>query len=691
MITGIGTDLVEIARVQKAIGRSSFLEKVYTEKERELIAERAARAATNFAAKEAVAKAFGCGFAGIAPIEIEVLRESSGMPYVVLHGRAKAKAEVLGITGIQISLTDTKEYAQAYVILEREEGTDTFDEEVIPGNGIYLDGNNGSVASVGLPVLDAAGMKEADRLTIEEIGIPSLVLMERAALAVAERVKAYAVKESRIGVLCGTGNNGGDGVAVARLLTEEGYNATVLLKDAAVYGTEATGAENPALRPAQVQTKSGTAEFLQQMKIATACGVPVCEPWETKGYDIIVDALFGIGLSKPVEGEYASLLEQINRESHIIIAADIASGVSASDGTVGGAALRANETVTFGTAKWGHLLYPGKEYTGKLTIADIGFPKETLMAQKQGVWFSSGGIERLLPVRPAYSNKGTFGKVAVIAGSKNMAGAAYFAACAAYRMGVGLVKVVTPECNREILQTLLPEAMLVTYTRAEELSTVVEDAVGFADAIVIGPGLGQSIEAEALVSLIRDALCKREDAPVSVWDADALNLLAKKMDDEELWGESERLAFVDGYLPENAVLTPHPGELSRLLRVPVKGLTGRFSETAKRIAADSSLTYVLKDAVTLTIRNTECVVNTTGNNGMATGGSGDILCGVIAALLASGKDSFTAAAVGAWLHGAAGDAARKQVGAAPMLARDLLHAIGGLFEEKEKEVKPDGV
>ena len=690
MITGIGTDLVEIARVQKAIGRSSFLEKVYTEKERELIAVRGVRAATHFAAKEAVAKAFGCGFAGVAPKEIEILRQSSGMPYVVLHGRAKEKAETLGITTISLSLTDTKGFAQAYVICEGEESSGTVDVALRKGCSKTLSGRCLSIEEAGLPVLDAAGMKEADRITIEEVGIPSLVLMERAALAVAERVKAYAEKSTRIGVLCGTGNNGGDGVAVARLLKEEGYEATILLKDAALYGAEEPAEGTPGLeRPKQV---AGTPEFLQQMKIATACGVPVCEPWETKSYEIIVDALFGIGLSKPVEGRYATLLEQINKEPHIVIAVDIVSGISASDGSVCGTALHADETVTFGAAKWGHLLYPGKEYTGKLTVADIGFPKEVLVAQRQGVRLTPEAVAALLPARPEYSNKGTFGKVAVIAGSKNMAGAAYFAACAAYRTGVGLVKVVTPECNREILQTLLPEAMLTTYTGKEDLPEAVSEAVGFADAVIIGPGLGQSDAAESLVSLVREALHEKTDAPATVWDADALNLLAKRMEKEGCVSMEKRLEYLDAYLPGRAVLTPHPGELSRLLGIPVSEITGSFLKTAKDIAAGGKSVYVLKDAVTLTINKTECVVNTNGNNGMATGGSGDVLTGIIGALLAGGLDGFTAAAVGVWLHGAAGDEAGKCVGAAPMIARDILQAIGALFEEKEKEeVKHDGV
>ncbi len=671
MITGIGTDLVEIARVQKAIGRSAFLEKVYTKKERELIAARSVRAAGNFAAKEAVAKALGCGFAGIAPAEIEVLREPSGMPYVVLHGKAKEKAEAQGVTQIRVSITDTAKYAQAYVVCEGVQEASC----AVEGRRNTTENENGRrtvLREAARPVLDAAGMKEVDRYTIEGIGIPSLVLMERAALAVTECVKEYATKQSRIGVLCGTGNNGGDGVAVARLLTEAGYEATVLVKNA---------------------DESGTPEFLQQIKIAKAYRVPIREPWETKEYDIIVDALFGIGLSKPVEGEYAALLEQINKEEHIVIAVDIASGVSASDGTVTGAALYADETVTFGAAKRGHLLYPGKEYTGKLTVADIGFPKDVLQAKRQGLCLGQKEAEALLPVRPAYSNKGTFGKVAVIAGSKNMAGAAYFAACAAYRTGVGLVKVVTPECNREILQTLLPEAMVTTYSEKEELPEVVEETVRFADAVVIGPGLGKSEEAKLLVSLVRDALAEsKEKAPVSVWDADALNIIAERIQQDGAVSVAERLDALEAWLPKKSVITPHPGELSRLLGRSVAELTSNFMMTANDFTSEKDVTYVLKDAVTLTINNGDICFNTTGNHGMATGGSGDVLCGIIAALAAEGTDAYTAAAVGVWMHGAAGDMACRRMGAAPMIARDLLQAIGALFEEKRKEEgNDDGV
>lgn len=678
MITGIGTDLVEIARVQKAIGRSAFLERVYTEKERELIAIRSVRAAGNFAAKEAVAKALGCGFAGIKPVEIEVLRESSGLPYVVLHGVAAKKAEEQGITTIRISITDTAEYAQSYAICEREKPEDKKETEQPTRTSRKKQGEEKTVTEVRFPVLDAAGMKAVDRKTIEDIGIPSLVLMERAALSVVECVKEYAMKESRIGVLCGTGNNGGDGVAVARLLVADGFDVTVLIKDAPVYreaenGQEATGAGKEF---------RGTPEFLQQIKIAKACKVPFCEPENTEGYDILVDALFGIGLSKPVEGAYAALLERINAEAHTVIAVDIASGISASTGAVCGVALRADETVTFGAAKCGQLLYPGKDYTGKLRVAEIGFPKELLWEQKQGVWFAAEGMDAIVPKRPAYSNKGTFGKVTVIAGSKDMAGAAYFAACAAYRTGAGLVKIVTPEVNRGILQTMLPEAMLVTYTDKEEVRTILEEAVAFADALVIGPGLSQTEQAEELVGTVRDILReKKEAAPPSVWDADALNLIAKKMQEDKIQTIEERKTFLETWLPNHAVLTPHPGELSRLLGKPVTELTGSFVAVAKELSFESKLTFVLKDAVTLVANKADCFFNTTGNNGMATGGSGDTLCGVIAALLAGGMDCFSAAAAGVWLHGAAGDAATKEKGAASVIARDIVQAIGDIVFE----------
>ncbi len=668
MITGIGTDLVEIARVQKAIGRSAFLKKVYTEREQELIAARAVRSAGNFAAKEAVVKALGCGFSGVSPIEIEVLRDVSGMPYVILHGRAKQKAADMGIVRVHVSITDTEQYAQAYAICETEEKR--YGNSMSSGQEHPVSFCRSESEDYRLPVFDAKGIKEADRITIEEMGIPSLVLMERAALAVTERIETYASQQTCIGVLCGTGNNGGDGIAVARMLKEAGYDATVLLK----------GAGNP-----EKAFIHATKEFLQQLNIAKAVGVPVQEPEETAGYEIIVDALFGVGLARPVEGDYAALLERLNKESHIVIAVDIPSGVNASTGKTEGVALVADETITFGGVKCGHMLYPGKEYCGRVTVADIGFTKRVLEEQCLGVWYCPEEIEPLLPKRPANANKGTFGKVAVIAGKKNMAGAAYFSAAAAYRTGAGLVKVITPDCNREIIQTLLPEAMLFTYEATEEIENSIEAALEFADACVIGPGLGTDAVAEQMVFTFCDALKKREKASVTVWDADALNVLAEWMNREGLVSLEERCAYLEQLLPAGAVLTPHPGEAARLFGGSIGEITGDFPGTAKRIGACCKFTVALKDAVTLVVSGTELFFNTTGNNGMSTGGSGDVLTGMIAALAAAGMESFEAASAGVWLHGAAGDLATKKQGAVSVIARDLLFAIGELFAEKGDE------
>lgn len=672
MITGIGTDLVEIARVQKAIGRSAFLRKVYTEREQELIAKRSVRSAGNFAAKEAVAKALGCGFSGIRPIEIEVLRDVTGMPYVVLHGRAKQKAAQKGITRVHISITDTEQYAQAYAICETEENR--------YGSPVPL-GREHSVSfcclereEYRLPVFDAKGIREVDRITIEEMGIPSVVLMERAALAVTECVEKYVLPQGSIAVLCGTGNNGGDGLAVARMLKEAGYDVTVLIK----------GASNP-----EKAFLHATEEFLQQLTIAKAVGVPVQEPEKTVQYEVIVDALFGVGLTRPIEGDYAILLERLNKESHIVVAVDIPSGVNASTGKVEGVALAADETVTFGGVKCGHMLYPGKEYCGRVTVADIGFSKRVLQEQCAGVWYCPERIEELLPKRPAASNKGTFGKIAVIAGKKNMAGAAYFSAAAAYRTGAGLVKVITPECNREILQNLLPEAMLSTYESTDNIENIMEETLDFADAFVIGPGLGTEGPAERVVFAFCDALKHRGDVPVTVWDADALNILAARMNGEGLESLEERCAYLEQLLPDQAVLTPHPGEAARLFGCGVGELTEDFPETAKKIGACSKITVVLKDAVTLVVAGEKLFMNSTGNNGMSTGGSGDVLTGMIAALAAAGLESFEAASAGVWLHGAAGDAASMKQGAVSVIARDLLFAIGELFAEKGEEKEND--
>lgn len=670
MVTGIGTDLVETERVQKAIESTAFLKKVFTEKEQELIAKRPQTAAGNFAVKEAVCKAFQTGFFGIAPRDIEVLRDEKGAPYVNLYNKALQTAQKLGVARVSVSITNTKEYAQATAVCESTEtkrpaGLFSMRDGVCKATSEgRLQTESGELC---LPILSAAAMKDLDRVTMEEYGISSAVLMERAALGVTGAVTKYDTGEKPIGILCGTGNNGGDGLVVARQLWEEKYNVKVLF-----------------LHPEEVLAadfSKGSKEFRDRLTTVKKCGIPVGSFSESPECGLLVDAVFGIGLDRDITGEYKEAFDRMNEEKHIVVAVDMPSGVNADNGRIMGTALLATETVTFGAAKFGLLCDPGRGAAGRVSVADIGFIGEELIKRREA--FCLRGID--LPKRAEASNKGTFGKTVVIAGSVNMAGAAYFSAYAAYRTGCGLVKIVTPKENREILQTKLPEAMLTTYEEETDFSQMIKEAAEYADALVIGPGLGTGKTAEVLVQTTSEVLRRMgSEAPVSVWDADALNLLAKRADAEGKKELSERMSFYEELLPQNAVLTPHPGELSRLCNQSIRELTNDFPKTVLELSKQSKAVLVCKDAVTIVGHLGERMVSTCGNNGMATGGSGDTLTGVIAALAAGGLSAMEAATHGVWLHGMAGDVAAAKMGTAPMMARDIAAAIGEIIAESRQ-------
>ena len=283
-------------------------------------------------------------------------------------------------------------------------------------------------------LVSGSQMKEVDSYTIQSIGIPSLVLMEQAAAAVVREVQKKAEKKDRIWAVCGTGNNGADGIAAARLLHLKGYTVTVILA-----GTKG----------------NGTDEYKKQLAIAERC-------------ELIIDAVFGVGLSREVGGTYRDLLATLpGCGAAYVVAVDIPSGIHADTGEVMGIALKADVTVTFGYEKLGTLLYPGRAYSGTVVVADIGFPPVSLERLSPELFTYEAEDIRMIPARPAYSNKGTFGRVLIAAGSKNMSGAAYLSAMAAYRMGAGLVKIFTVEENRAILQAALPEAIITTYDPEE--------------------------------------------------------------------------------------------------------------------------------------------------------------------------------------------------------------------------------
>uniref|UniRef100_UPI00405740CB NAD(P)H-hydrate dehydratase n=1 Tax=Acetatifactor sp. TaxID=1872090 RepID=UPI00405740CB len=487
-------------------------------------------------------------------------------------------------------------------------------------------------------------MKKYDSNTIGKIGIPGMVLMERAAVAVVEQitelVKKRFVKEQqeglRVCIVAGMGNNGGDGLAVARLLSEKKYCVDVCL-----VGDESKASE----------------QWRKQHDILQNYPVTVGTKIKENEYNIWVDALFGVGLSRIVEGKYAQVIEQMNRKGGYKIAVDVPSGLDSDTGRVLGGVVKADITVTFGFCKRGLVFFPGCEYAGDVIVADIGIGEKSFFDEVPQMFCYEEPVKNLLPVREAGGNKGTFGKVLLVGGSVNMAGAAILAARAAYRAGAGMVKVVTPSENRVIIQETLPEALLGTY---DDLNVSLE----WADVVVIGPGIGKSKASKHCLERVIDYI-RQKRKPLLI-DADGLNLLAEDS------GLQQAVCNLSG----EVILTPHVGELARLTGQSVEALKENLSVHAMQFAKKLHVIVVAKDARTFVCKEGKPVcVNIRGNSGMATAGSGDVLSGIIAAMLSQGMDAFEAASVGVYLHACAGDLVACEIGEYSLMAGDIIERI----------------
>lgn len=538
-------------------------------------------------------------------------------------------------------------------------------------------------------------MQEIDRKTIEEMGIPAIVLMERAALKVAEVIEEY-IKASgcdkdrklKILALCGTGNNGADGIAAARILTCKGYGAEVYV----------VGDRNNA-----------SALFVQQFEIAANFGVGIVSNIDTPEYTIdeytiLIDAIFGVGLNKEISGEYKNIIDKINgMDKGKVFAVDLPSGISSDTGFPLRTAIRADYTITFGYQKLGLVLFPGCEYAGVVTVADIGLASPELLSIPFNHYTLDIRNLNIIPSRKAYTNKGSYGKVLVIAGSVNMAGAALFSAKAAYRMGAGLVKLMTNEMNRTILQTSLPEALLYTYTDKEltvNALNAIKEEIKWADVVVLGPGIGRTLEAQKLLQTV----IKEVKVPIII-DGDAIWLLGKmateyskerdfasenkitakielKLEEQVV----ERISYLKNILPERTILTPHLKELSYLLDLPVKWLQKNLLKAADLCTWNNNIIYTIKDARTIVATKEKRYINMSGNNGMATGGSGDVLTGIIAGLLSQGLEDEKAAVLGVFLHGLAGDLAANEVGQYSLMANDIVNQISAVIKLKDENV-----
>lgn len=496
-------------------------------------------------------------------------------------------------------------------------------------------------------LVDSRQMKNCDNNTIHHFGMPSLVLMERAALGVAEEIEKNVQTGSRVLLVCGTGNNGGDGLAVARMLWQKDYDVT-----AVVIG----------------DCQKASKETKQQMEICRAYEIEIQEEIPEENFDVVVDALFGIGLSRDLQGKYFEVVKQMNDINAYKVAVDIPSGIHADTGAVMGIAFRADITITFAFQKLGLLLYPGAEYAGKTIVKEIGITKDSFLEEKVTAYEVEERDLEKIPKRRDYSNKGTFGKVLVAAGHKNMAGAAFLSGKAAYGTGAGLVKIVTEEANRTILQQLLPEAVLETYEPGKELDEPLKNSMEWADVIVAGPGIGTAETSEKIIKVIL------ENAKVPViLDADGLNIVANHTE----WLK-ERKAPV--------IVTPHLGEMARITKKSIFDIQKQLLQVAREFAERYNVICILKDARTITaLPDGTVFVNTSGNNGMATAGAGDVLTGVIAGLVAQSMELKAAAPVGVYLHGKGADEMVTQTGTYGMMAQDIIEGVRQVMKETDRK------
>lgn len=487
-------------------------------------------------------------------------------------------------------------------------------------------------------------MQAIDAYTIEKIGIPAAVLMERAALCIAEEVERLNSMKGRILIVAEGGNNGGDGLAAARILLERGYQVDIYY-----VGGFANTSE----------------QFKLQKDILYHMGVRLRKAIPNKEYSVIVDGIFGVGLSRNVDGLQKKAIDALNQMPGIKIAIDIPSGIDATTGAILGTAFRADYTITFGLKKLGMFFSDGIDYCGKIICKDIGFPENAIRQVKPQIYAYDESDKDKLPKRIDNSNKGTYGRVAVIAGSKNMSGAAYLCSKAAYSTGAGLVKIYTHESNRTILQSQLPEAVMMTYNDYEGALSCIEDAMKWATVIVVGPGLGVDTTSERMLY----ELLMNAETPLVV-DADALNILSNNI---ELLDTTS--------VP--IIMTPHMKEMSRLIQKTVSEIVEDRFRVARMFAKKMQITLVLKDAKSIVTNGGEqTYMSLAGNNGMSTGGSGDVLSGIIAGMLAGGLPLVEAAKMGTYIHCLAGDRAAEKKGKYAMLASDIISCLGEVMKNE---------
>lgn len=490
-------------------------------------------------------------------------------------------------------------------------------------------------------------IRELDQYTIEHEPIASIELMERAAWALSYEFIEHFPKAKGVCIFAGQGNNGGDALALARMLLKSGYEVSSIL-----IHSNSISADCEANKEHLISKFPNSLQELTSQFIAPEISADI----------IIVDGLFGSGLSRPITGIFAEAVEWINKSENIVVAIDIPSGLQGEENKLTDKAVivKADFTFSLQFPKLAYMFVENEAYVGSWTVLDIGIHPEVIMQSSSNLYYiENDDIKSLLKKRSKFNHKGTFGHALLVVGSKGMAGASVLSSKAALRSGAGLVTVHGPESNRIIVQTAVSEVIFQSDSHSDFITEVVD--IEKFEAIGIGSGIGtQPKTAEMLRNLLVQM------TKPCILDADALNIIAQENDLLEI-------------IPENSILTPHPKEFERIF--------GESNSSFDRIikAQEAAMRYkliiVLKGAHTLiAMPDATLYFNSTGNSGMATAGSGDVLTGILAGLLAQGFSPENAAKIGVFLHGLAGDLALKNESKESLIAGDIIDNIGNAYK-----------
>ncbi len=502
--------------------------------------------------------------------------------------------------------------------------------------------------------LTAQQMKALDKCAIDDYQIPAILLMERAALAIYDEIKSHYTVTDKILVVCGAGNNGGDGLALTRLLINGGYRCTVFMLGKAAKLSQLAQLHYQILErlEADIRLIESEADLVAD------------------DYQLAIDAIFGVSLNRPVSGIYSAAIDWLNQLACPVWAVDVPSGCAASSGKCLPIAVKAAKTISLAAPKIGLYLYPAADCVGQLMVADIGIPKAAYrqLAASEGsklIDVLTDDCLSALAERSANSHKGSYGHALVVAGSQNMAGAALLAAKAAYTAGAGVVSILSDDANQAAINCYLPEAICHGYRRSagDLASKQLKAQADKASALLVGPGLAVD---DCAATLLRSALAA--DLALVI-DADGLNLLAR--DSKLLQGLKSRQAAT--------ILTPHIGEMARLTHLTSRQILDDPVNIARQFAERHQVILVLKSARTIVAQpNGKVAINIRGNSGMATAGSGDVLAGCLVGLLANRANAAdTAANAAVYLHATAGDKAALKTGESALIASDIIEQLKG--------------